>query len=66
MQGQLPSLQNVFTALVQTKGNKTDLQSRSKYLKRAQYGESSISVFPYFFASIDKTVILRGGLSTRL
>ena len=60
------TLQNVFTALVQTKGNKTDLQSQTKYLKRAQYGESSISVFPYFFASIDKTVILRGGLSTRL
>ena len=60
------TLQNVFTALVQTKGNKTDLQPRTKYLKRAQYAESSISVFPDFLAGIDKTVILRGGLSTRL
>ena len=60
------TLQNVFTALIQTKDNKTDLQSQTKYLKTAQYGESSISVFPDFFASIDKTVLLRGGLSARL
>ena len=60
------TLQDVFIALLQTKGKKTDLQSRTKYLKRADYGECSISIFPEFFASIDKTFILRGSLSARL
>ena len=60
------TLQNVFIALVQTKGNKADLQSQTKYLKRAHYGECSISIFPEFFASIDKMFVLRGRLSARL
>ena len=32
----------------------------------APYGKSSISIFQEFFASIDKILILRAGLSTRL
>ena len=60
------TLQNVFIALVQTKGNKTDLQSQTKYLKTEHYGECSISIFPEFSASIDKTFILRERLSARL
>ena len=32
----------------------------------AHYGESSISIFQEFFASIDETFILRGRKSTRM
>ena len=49
----------VLNALVPTNGNNTNLQSRTKYLKRTHYGESSISNFPEFFASIDKTLKIK-------
>ena len=36
------------------------------YVKQAHYGKSSISIFQYFIANIDKVFILGGRLGTRL
>ena len=45
----------VLNPLVPTNGNDTNPQLRTKYLKKRHYGEVQ-SIFPDFFASIDKTL----------